>query len=744
MAKRNWKLYQRIHKSYISILVIIVVLIITVIVASIYNYYNFRDRLITKEQEQLLTIATATSKRLSEFFDEKVTDSSVLVQNIIDDYHNEAIGDDISEFIEYSIDSYAKIQKGKVYKVQFFNADNELMHETYTLEEALDMPTPSLSTIPRREYSSEPEIGEVFRLDTRELAIDIITGVYVDNNHVGNLRVVLKLDTIYKLYVEEIKIGEKGYASVKDSSGILLMHPRKSDIGSNVMVARKKEFPDYDWSELEFLVNEQKQGKTGTGIYHSFWYHDEKTERVKKFSAYAPIVIGDGFWVTTVSMDYKELSDIASQYFYSNTLIAGFIPLILVVLLIYIINLKKNLLYLENEQKYLAQVSQLNQELEKDIEERKVLEKALFASKERFKQLFNAGSDLTFVLFINNDTRKYEISRVNDYACKKLDLERKKLVGKDFLSLDSTMTALDMDAFIESIKEDDTLVYETELTMAGNVKVPVEIAGQVFSLENQNMMMLMARDISKKKAQEEHLEKNRALLIYKFRLVAMGEMIANIAHQWRQPLGSLSLMISNLEDAYVHDDLSEAYFNDVIKNTQSIIQKMSNIIDDFRYFFNPRNEKDYFDPEKQIYIALEMVTDRIKIKEVHIELNNTANKKIFGYPNQFSQVVLNIINNSIDALKSIESDRNIVIDIKNYDSKNLIITIGNNGERLPEGIENKVFDPYFTTKEEKDGTGIGLYMTKMIIETNFIGRISMKNKGNFVVTEIILPIEEIE
>jgi len=713
--------------------------IVIVNIITYYSYTSFRDNLIAKEQEQLLTIAKATSKTLEDFMDEKVKDSTILVQTIVDDYHDTIRKDEITEFISYALSNYFKIQNGKVYQVQYFDENNDLMYSTIPSDEDLD----SEFDVQNFELVGDvtgPVIGDVYALKNGDLALDITTPVIVDERLKGHLRVVIKTQTIYRLYVEEIRIGSKGYASIKDSEGVLIMHPKKEDIGVNVMMARKSEFPDYDWSELEALVEIQKKGESGKGIYHSIWYHDEIKKRVKKFSAFAPIHIGDDFWIVTISMDYKELSDFATNYFYNNLIIIGFVPIVLVVIMIYILNLKKNINYLENEQKYIKQVSELNIELEKDIEQRKELEKALYASKERFKQLFNAGTDLTFVLYKNDLSDSFEIIRVNDMACTKLGRNRDDLMGTNFLTLASDMTQTSLDEYLEHIEDDELAVFEIDLKLASGMESPYEMSGQVFSLEGETLMMLIARDISKKKAQEEQLEKNRALLIYKFRLVAMGEMIANIAHQWRQPLGSLSLVISNLEDAYNHDELEESYFRETVENSQMIIQKMSTIIDDFRYFFNPRQEKTSINIRYQIEGSLEMVKDRIKIDEVKVALLDHSHKRIIGFENQLSQVVLNIINNSLDAMKNTEDRRiDIIIDeIEDY----IRVNISNNGQLIPDEVLPKVFDPYFTTKTSEDGTGIGLYMTKMIIESNFGGSIEMFNRDENVVTEILLPIEE--
>jgi PAS domain S-box-containing protein len=333
----------------------------------------------------------------------------------------------------------------------------------------------------------------------------------------------------------------------------------------------------------------------------------------------------------------------------------------------------------------------------------------------------------------------YEIMRVNDMACRKFDRSREDLIGKNFLELASDTTQVAMDKYLEQVDQDELAVFEMALLLKSGER-PFELSGQVFSLDGESMMMITARDISKKKAEEAQLEKDRGLLIYKFRLVAMGEMIANIAHQWRQPLGSLSLMISNLEDAFNYNDMDEDYFKSTMNKSQMIIQQMSSIIDDFRYFFNPRQDKTNICIKNQIESSLEMVKDRVKIDEVIVELNVDSQKHIYGFENQLSQVVLNIINNSLDAMSDV-SMRRIEINIDEIEG-HIRVVIANNGHLIPEDILPKVFDPYFTTKGNEDGTGIGLYMTKMIIESNFNGSIRMYNKENRVCTEILLPIEE--
>ncbi len=130
-----------------------------------------------------------------------------------------------------------------------------------------------------------------------------------------------------------------------------------------------------------------------------------------------------------------------------------------------------------------------------------------------------------------------------------------------------------------------------------------------------------------------------------------------------------------------------------------------------------------------------------KINEVNVQVNDQHDVELYGYGSQFSQVVLNIVNNSIDALKLKEADRSIIIDIDQVGSKSVLSIRDNGGGILPDQLP-KLFDPYFTTKEKDAGTGIGLYMSKLIIERNFDGEIEVENTQFGLEMKLLIPIKD--
>lgn len=244
-----------------------------------------------------------------------------------------------------------------------------------------------------------------------------------------------------------------------------------------------------------------------------------------------------------------------------------------------------------------------------------------------------------------------------------------------------------------------------------------------------------------KRVQEEVM-KNRQkdlIMLQQSRLAAMGEMIGHIAHQWRQPLTALSIILFNLKDSYYHDELHRKEFDLFITQTGSLIKKMSATIDDFRNFFKPSRQKENFLLNKVLKDTLSLVSATFKNSNVTVRFHEDGDVTIYGYPSEYSQVILNLIGNARDAI--IERDITggvITIDYSDSDSY-AVATIKDNGGGIPEGIIGEIFDPYFTTKEQGKGTGLGLYMSKMIIEEHMKGRIEVENTDGGAEFRVITP-----
>ncbi len=227
--------------------------------------------------------------------------------------------------------------------------------------------------------------------------------------------------------------------------------------------------------------------------------------------------------------------------------------------------------------------------------------------------------------------------------------------------------------------------------------------------------------------QIKELRNKDKLLVHQSRLASMGEMIGNIAHQWRQPLNILGIKNMTLDMYYKSGKIDDKFMEEYNKDTSDTIQHMSNTIDDFRDFFKPDKEKENFNILYEIKRTVHVINDSFVNHNITCNINNEQNIIIYGYKNEFSQVILNLCSNAKDALKQNKiQDAKVTIDIisnKEY----VTMEVKDNAGGIPDDIIHKVFDPYFTTKHKSNGTGIGLYMSKMIIENNMGGELSVEN-----------------
>jgi signal transduction histidine kinase len=232
-------------------------------------------------------------------------------------------------------------------------------------------------------------------------------------------------------------------------------------------------------------------------------------------------------------------------------------------------------------------------------------------------------------------------------------------------------------------------------------------------------------EIRIKKEVEENLRKDR-LLSQQQKMVSMGQMIENIAHQWRQPLSLITTSASGIKLKKQLNDLDDEFLNKTLDGILNTSKYLSNTIDDFRYFFKPQKEKEDFYLEKCCTKTIELINPNFVSQNIKI-IHKIENIKVTGYETELIQVLINVLNNSKDALLSINNDEKLIfIDIFKKDDK-AIIEINDNAGGIDEGIVHKVFEPYFTTKHQSQGTGIGLFMCREIINKHMNGQIEISN-----------------
>lgn len=218
------------------------------------------------------------------------------------------------------------------------------------------------------------------------------------------------------------------------------------------------------------------------------------------------------------------------------------------------------------------------------------------------------------------------------------------------------------------------------------------------------------------------------MLMLQSRQASMGEMLACIAHQWRQPLNGISLITQNLMDGWEFDEFDQDFLFKNCHSMLDLVEFMSNTINDFRDFFRPDLVPGDFNVKDIVQTTLRFVEHSLKQSNIDVTLN-LKDVTAHGFPNYYSQVVMNIINNARDALqgKQVKSPAILIKSFISQRSKHTVLTIEDNAGGIDPEILTKIFNPYFSTKSREKGTGLGLYMSKLIVENNMKGKLSVKN-----------------
>jgi len=223
------------------------------------------------------------------------------------------------------------------------------------------------------------------------------------------------------------------------------------------------------------------------------------------------------------------------------------------------------------------------------------------------------------------------------------------------------------------------------------------------------------------------------------RQAVMGEMINNLAHQWRQPINMLGLLAQDLYLSYKHGALTKGIIEGNLKKTMELVKGMSRTIEDFRTFFKPDRQKVDFKVVPVISKVQSLVQGSFEAKQIGIKVEASGDPVVTGYPGEFSQVILNILLNARDAFPELQAQQQRVVSVQvEVQDDRTVITISDNAGGIPGEIIGKVFDPYFTTKGPDRGTGVGLFMSKSIIEKNMGGSLTVRNVGDGAEFRIVL------
>jgi PAS domain S-box-containing protein len=322
----------------------------------------------------------------------------------------------------------------------------------------------------------------------------------------------------------------------------------------------------------------------------------------------------------------------------------------------------------------------------------------------------------------------------------------------DVRAFDAHLDDAELAATIEGVRAEPR-VFQTRWRRADGTLLDVEVSAGPIAIDGHALVLAIARDITARKRIETELaELNRSLeqrihgaveelrakdqlLITQGRQAAMGEMIGHIAHQWRQPLNALSLLFVELEDEASAGDLDRATVGRVLPAANRLIQKMSSTISDFRDFFRPEKAMVDFDAKDQVDAAIALVRPSFEAHGVRVRVEPSEHVRVHGYPNEYSQVVLNVLTNAKEAMG--EGGGEVVVRLEVEGDLGCVV-VRDTGGGIAVADVATIFEPYFSTKPM--GTGIGLYMSKQIIERNMGGRIRARNVDGGAEITIATPL----
>lgn len=384
--------------------------------------------------------------------------------------------------------------------------------------------------------------------------------------------------------------------------------------------------------------------------------------------------------------------------------------------------------------------------------------------RNKFKNIFEKSSDGMMIvkhnLFIDCNTAAVEILGLNSKE------EALRLDPLDISPMYQEEGISSKDKYIEifAIAQQESFYdFEWIYERKDKKKVWIDVSITLLpSKKNPNIFFVVFRDITHKKELQqkilnlnsslekrikEEVEKNRKKdqkIMQQSRLAQMGEMISMIAHQWRQPLNAISAAAISLSLRAEMESLDDEFVIHSAQKISDYSQHLSSTIDDFRDFFKPNKEKIQTNLNAIINSTLLIVKSSIISKKIELVQDLDAETPFWTYKSELTQVMLNILHNAQEALLE-HQPKDPMIKIKTYEKdQEYIIEISDNAGGIEPHILERIFDPYFSTKEKKNGTGLGLYMSKQIVEEHCSGRIEVYNENDGVVFKIIVRESEDE
>lgn len=549
-------------------------------------------------------------------------------------------------------------------------------------------------------------------LVTNKLVIALVKPLFVNNVLAGVMGADTVLDTLVA-NVLNLRVAESGYAFIIEKSGTILVHPNQQ----YVMKARLQEIePNLAAGLQQFLTANigsimypDRDGRqhvlSFSNIENSDWYlcvtapRDEAYSRIRKSTM---------IFATEIAL--KVLAILA----FAVMVIAGISSIA-----VFFFSKRYSTAVREHKQ----EMTGISKDLEWNITRRKEVETY-------YQTLFNVANDAILIC------QGLQFVECNHMAEEVFGRKRDAILHASLLQLspdhqpDGSMSAACFADIIEDCRSGGPQIFRWTFLRADKVEFPASVGVSLFVLDDRELTLLSVRDISKRVDAEGQLMQAQ-------KMAAVGEMLGAIAHQWRQPLNTLSTYISSLQAAYYNSVLSKSMMEKIVNGANDQIHFMSKTIDDFRNFFKPAKTKGPVDVLEAAISAVKLMEAQMRHNGINLTVKNYTGDHslvVLGYTGEFIHVLVNILANAKDAIvERLNNEPSVAksIDIVITSSPEVaILEITDSGGGIPEQLLPKIFNPYYTTKGASSGTGMGLYMSKMIVEKEMNGDIRAENTGN--------------
>ncbi|PHR72967.1 MAG: hypothetical protein COA66_03995 [Arcobacter sp.] len=741
-------------KNFTARLIILSIffIIISVFFLTVYNIYVFneyKEMLIKKETKRYInkqkniiegkvkfitSIFEAKSLDLEDMLKEKIktriNNAVILSNKIIDEYKDKTTSAELKLMLINIFQNVKYKNKNEYIFITDINTERILVHANKRI---LGKKVSGLSQIELNELRSLKDSDGIFHkirfpkpsgIDKKYEKLIYLrkikhfnwligTGIYLDDIQkelkLQNLKILQRLKKDNKHYLFLFELYKQ---KINDNYGKIILHQGNSSLKGqllslNTPIKRKNKYRN----EYLSLLNEYGEG------FVTYYYPKGTSSTLhKKMSFFFLIkdlswVVGTGFYFDDLQKEIdsitKNINVQIENYILTAVYIAIFLSF-LTSLVFYFISRK----IAATINSYARDIKQSN----KDLIKQKNVFKTLYEKSADGIIMLNEGANIIgcnqAVLKILKYKNKDDFLILNVYDISPL---KQKKGEKSFEKWNK---------YIEICIQKKSTNFEWLFLQKNGKKVWCDITLTQIKLDDKTVVHIVLRDISSKKYLESEMQKQQIVLAQQSKKSAMGDMIGNIAHQWRQPLNNVSLLIHYLRDNCLN--MNEKEIHKDVENCMIQLNYMSKTIDDFTNFIHPNKAKEHFNLEDTFIKVSTIISAQFNDKNIKIS-KNIEKINMYGIENELMQVIINILNNSRDALLSNKIENKMIFIDAYAKNEEIIIKIKDNAGGINNAIITRIFEPYFTTKKEHEGVGIGLYMVEEIIEKELNGKILVKN-----------------